>query len=75
MKDRMTALEVACEHSYMSRRMVAARADISLRTLERYLSGERLPPITMAIVLADILEVPVTDLWDAGGSRVYEHHS
>lgn len=75
MKDRMTALEVACEHSYMSRRMVAARADISLRSLERYLSGERIPPVTLGERLADILEVPLTDLWTAEGSVIYEHYS
>ena len=36
----------------------------SLRKLTSYERGERVPPITEAVLLADFLTVDIHDLWD-----------
>lgn len=47
-----------------TQKQLADRLGWSLRKLTSYERGERVPPLTEAILLADFLTVDIRDLWD-----------
>lgn len=47
-----------------TQQQLADRLGWSLRKLTSYERGERVPPVTEAVLLADFLTVSIRDLWD-----------
>lgn len=47
-----------------TQQQLADRLGWSLRKLTSYERGERVPPVTEAVLLADFLTVDIHDLWD-----------
>lgn len=47
-----------------TQQQLAERLGWTLRKLTSYERGERVPPLTEAVLLADFLTVDIHDLWD-----------
>ena len=66
-KEMIEALKEICKQKNMTPYAVAKKAGISSSTMSYIINGKTKPQISTLMMMCDVLEVPITRLFEEGG--------